>query len=346
MNSYERVVAALRLQEPDQVPIVEWTISRRVVKGICDSAQNQTDIEERLGLDGVSTVGQFNAVTVKTDGTYMDEWGVWFKPSPEELDHPFRGPIQTMEDLRNYTPPDPNAAHRLGKLPALVARFKGKKAIFFRHRAAFMWSVFLRGFENLLQDFLLEPEFAHKLMDKVLATSIPMARNAVRAGADVIVVADDYAGNLAPFFSVAVFKEFILPRLQRLVDAVHEEGGIVVKHSDGNLWPLLDLIVNAGIDALNPMEPIAGMDIGEIKDKYGKKVCLIGNIDCSRLLSEGTVEEVEAAVRECIRKASLGGGHILSSSNSIHSSVKPENYLAMIEAGRKHGKYPIRISEV
>jgi uroporphyrinogen decarboxylase len=345
MNSYERVMAALRLQQPDQVPILEWAICPRVVKAICPGAKDQTDVEEMLGLDGVSTLGQFNKVNVKPDGSYLDEWGVWFKPTPEEFDHPVRSPIQTMQDLKNYTPPDPDAPHRLGRLPELVARFKGKKAIFFRHRAAFMWSVFLNGFENLLQNFLLEPEFAHQLMDTVLDVSIPMARNAIRAGADAILESDDYAGNDAPFFSLPVFKEFILPRLKRMVDAIHEEGGIVVKHSDGNLWPLLDLIVDTGIDALNPMEPVAGMDIGEVKCKYGKKVCLIGNIDCGHLLPDGTEEEVEAAVRECIRKASPGGGHILSSSNSIHSSVKPRNYLAMVEAGKRFGKYPIRLCD-
>ncbi len=69
----------------------------------------------------------------------------------------------------------------------------------------------------------------------------------------------------------------------------------------------------------------------------------MGNIDCGELLSNGSVEEVEAAVKECISKASSGGGHIICSSNSIHSSVKPENYLAMIKATEKFGKYPIKL---
>jgi uroporphyrinogen decarboxylase len=101
------------------------------------------------------------------------------------------------------------------------------------------------------------------------------------------------------------------------------------------------MIVNTGIDGLNPMEPVAGMDIGEVKQRHGKRVCLIGNIDCSRLLCEGSEEEVEAAVKECIRRASPGGGHIICSSNSIHSSVKPQNYAAMIAAAKKYGKYPM-----
>jgi uroporphyrinogen decarboxylase len=185
-------------------------------------------------------------------------------------------------------------------------------------------------------NFLLEPEFAHRLMDTVLDVTLRIARNAVRAGADAIVIADDYAGNDNPFFSQAVFKEFVLPRLQRMVDVIHEEGAIAVKHSDGNLWTILDMIVDTGIDALNPMEPI-----GSIKQKYGKRVCLIGNIDCAYILSEAPTEEVEAAVKECLLKASLGGGHIISSSNAIHSSVKPQNYRTMVEATRQYGRYPL-----
>ncbi len=342
MNSYERVMMALKLKEPDRVPIVEWTISPKIIKALCPHARNQTDFESLMGLDAVSTAHQFKKVAENRDGTYVDEMGVVFKPSPEVQDHPLRGPIQSKNDLKKYAPPDPDAPYRLGRLPELVARFKGKKAIIFQCRGALMWSVFLRGFENLLLDFLVQPEFAHELMDTVLSMSLRLARNAIRAGADAILVADDYAGNQGPFFSPAVAKEFVIPRLKRMVDAVHEEGGKIIKHSDGNLWPILDMIVETGIDALHPMEPVAGMDIGKIKQKYGKRICLIGNIDCSYLLSEAPVEEVEVAVKECIRKAAPGGGHIISSSNCIHSSVKPENYRTMIGATMKYGKYPIR----
>jgi len=342
VNSYERVMTALELREPDRVPIVESAISPHVIKALCPQARDRNDFEEMMGLDAVWAVVQFDKVSENADGTYMDEWGVLYKPSPEVQDHPIKGPIENVDDLARYVPPDPDAPNRLGNLPQLVARFKSRKAVFFLQRAAFMWSVFLNGFDNLLMNFLLEPEFAHRLMDMVLDKSIQIARNAVRAGADVIVLADDYAGNDGPFFSPAVFREFVLPRLQRMVDAIHEAGGKVLKHSDGNLWPILDSIVDTGIDALHPIEPVAGMNIGEVKRRFGDRVCLIGNIDCSYVLPEGSLEDVEAAVKECILKASPGGGHIISSSNSIHSSVKPENYRKMLEAVKKYGEYPIR----
>jgi uroporphyrinogen decarboxylase len=339
MNSYQRFMTALDRRQPDRVPIVEWSISPKVYQALCPQAREQADFEDAMDFDGVSTGFQFDKVREFADGSYVDEWGVTFKPSPEMIDHPLRGPIQSKDDLKEYTPPDPDAPHRLGRLPELVARFKGKRAVLFRHRAAFMWSVFLRGFENLLMDFLLDPEFAHELMEKVLAMSLRVARNALRAGADAIVIADDYAGNSGPFFSPAVAREFVIPRLKRMVDAIHEEGGKAIKHSDGNLWPILDPIVATGIDGLNPIEPLAGMEIGEVKRQYGSRICLIGNIDCGHLLPHGNVEEVEAAVKDCIARAATGGGLILSSSNSIHSSVNPENYRAMIAAARKYGRY-------
>ena len=100
-------------------------------------------------------------------------------------------------------------------------------------------------------------------------------------------------------------------------------------------------IIDTGVDAINPIEPVAGMDIGDVKQKYGDRVCLVGNVDCSHILSEASTDEVTQSVAECIRKGSPGGGHIIASSNCIHSAVKPENYLAMIQATKQFGGYPI-----
>ncbi len=342
MNSYERIMTALAVRQPDRVPIMEGLIHPEVVRRACPGAETQSEFEERMDFDAVSCAARFDKVRQNADGTYFDEWGVLYGPSTEVLGHPMRGPIATKDDLFRYLPPDPDAPHRLGNLAELVAKHKGKKAIVFGQRAAFMWSAYLNGIDNLLMNFLAEPDFVHELMDTVLAVMLRIARLAIRAGADVIQLGDDYAGNKGPMFSPSAFRTFVLPRLKKMVDTVHEEGGKVIKHSDGKLWLLLDDIVATGIDGLNPIEPAAGMNLGEVKRKYGSRVCLIGNVDCAHLLPHGSAEEVEAAVRQCIQDASFGGGYILSSSNSIHSGVNPENYLAMIAAGRKYGLYPVR----
>ena len=341
MNSYQRVMAALELKQPDRVPIIEFIIDPKIYQVLLPGAKSQTDFEEHFGFDAVCCGVKFNKVKENQNGSYYDEWEVFYKPCQELIDHPVKGPIEKLEDLKNYNPPDPDLPHRLGKLPELVEKFKKKKAIILHQRAAFMWSAYLVGLENLLAYFLIKPEFAHELLDKVLEVNIKIARNAIRAGADIIVLGDDYAGNDALLFSPAIFEEFILPRFQRIVDAIHNEGGKVIKHSDGNLLEILDDIVNTGVDGLNPIEPVAGMDIGEVKKRCGRRICLLGNIDCGELLPHGSEESVRRAVKECISKAAPNGGFILTSSNSIHSSVKPENYLSMIKAARDYGHYPI-----
>jgi len=83
------------------------------------------------------------------------------------------------------------------------------------------------------------------------------------------------------------------------------------------------------------------MDIGQAKAKYGRRICIMGNIDCTHLLPTGTTAEVEKAVRDTIAIAAPGGGYILSSSNTIHPSCKAENYVAMVRAARKYGEYPV-----
>jgi uroporphyrinogen decarboxylase len=175
----------------------------------------------------------------------------------------------------------------------------------------------------------------------VIDYKIRLMRRAIREGSDAVVSGDDYANQHGTVMSPQHFRQFVLPYLKRSIDAAHDEGVPFIKHTDGNIWAILDDLVQAGIGALDPIEPAAGMDIGEVKAKYGDRIAVIGNVDCSFVLTRGTVEEVEEAVKETIAKASPGGGHILASSNSIHPAVKPENYKAMVEAARKFGRYPI-----
>jgi uroporphyrinogen decarboxylase len=105
----------------------------------------------------------------------------------------------------------------------------------------------------------------------------------------------------------------------------------------------MELILGTGMDALHPIDPIAGLDIGVVKEKYGDRICLIGNIDCGPLLMWGRKEEVRQAVKETIRKAGRGGGLIAASSHSIQSKVKPENYIEMVKAIREYGRYPLSL---
>jgi uroporphyrinogen decarboxylase len=270
----------------------------------------------------------------------INEWGVVHGITPEH-EAPIEGPIKSWQDLMKYTPPDPEAPWRLGGLPGYVKRFKGEKAICWCQRAEFMWSAELCKLEDFLVFMIDDPKLAHGVLDMVNDFAIALVRRAIRAGAEVIMLGDDIAYRTAPMVSPPMYDEFIRPRLARIVEVIHDEGALAVKHSDGNLWPILDMIVSTGIDGINPLEPIAGMDIGRVKEKYGDRVCLLGNIDCGDLLSWGSVDDVKRVVRDTIRQAAPGGGYIVMSSNTIHSSVNPDNYRAMVEETHRSGVYPI-----
>jgi uroporphyrinogen decarboxylase len=349
-NSRERIIAALERKEPDRVPLLEWGIDPKVM-GAIHPGLSFLDFMDRIGLD---TVGTNFSYDLKTSAQVLDadrriirdKWGVVRGFTTELIAFPLEGPIKSEADLKSYTPPESDAEGVLGILPEVIARFKGKKAIFWNARDGFVNPANLRGMENLLLDYVQNPRFAHEVTEMCADYEIAVAKRAIKAGADLIMLGDDYAYKTGPLMSPTHFREFIFPILKRTVKAIHEAGGYVVKHTDGNIWPILDMIVESGVDGINPLEPVAGMDIGEVKKKYGHRVAVIGNIDCGDLLSRRPVEEVVRAVKECIRKASPGGGHILSSSNTIHSAVKAENFLAMIETAKEYGKYPIDLGRL
>jgi len=159
------------------------------------------------------------------------------------------------------------------------------------------------------------------------------------AGLDVLVVEDDIATTNAPLISPEHFNTFINPYNRKLVDRARQLGLRVVRHSDGNLWSLMDFLLASGYDGLNPLEPHAGMALKKVKAYCGDRICLLGNIDCVKLLPDGTPQQVDAAVKQAIEDAADGGGLIICSSNSLHPGVNPENCIAMFEATKKYGSY-------
>jgi len=218
-------------------------------------------------------------------------------------------------------------------------RFGLEKAVCFLMRGTFVRSWRLRGMQALLMDMLDRPAFVHRLAEMVTGYNLELCQHLVQAGADVLIVEDDIAGNDRTLMSPRHFREFIAPYNQRCLDFAHEHGLRVVRHSDGNLWSVLDTLLAMGYDGLNPLEPQAGMHLKQVKDFCGDRICLLGNIDCGDLLCSAPEAEVEAAVIQAIADAASGGGYVLCSSNSIHPGVKPENFLAMVRAAKLHGVY-------
>jgi len=195
------------------------------------------------------------------------------------------------------------------------------------------------GMQELLMAIALEPELVKGMVEMSVKVNLELAKEIVARGAKIIYTGDDYAYNKGPLMSPKHFREFFYPGLCRVMQGYKELGLYVIKHTDGNLWKIIDMIIDSGIDCIDPIDPQAGMDLGEVKAKYGQRVALKGNVDCAQLLTFGAPSEVVEATKLALKQGMPGGGYILSSSNSIHSAVKPENYVAMMQTLREFGKY-------
>jgi uroporphyrinogen decarboxylase len=175
-----------------------------------------------------------------------------------------------------------------------------------------------------------EPEQLLAELDARLQNTLQTIKILVEGGAEIIFMCSDYCFNHGPFLSPRMFRRFVTPFINRQVAAIHEYGAFAVQHTDGNLWPILDQLLESGPDALHSIDPMAGMDIREVRAHVGKSVCLMGNVDCSRLQS-GTEAEIEASARYCLEHGPIDGtGYVFCSSNCIFQGVPLASYRKML----------------
>ena len=341
MTSAERVMTAIRGEQPDRIPHFEWIIDKKVRHAICPGASTE-EFTVRMGLDAMLTAPDFKKEQVAPN-RFKNEWGIVVEKGEEQHSSVVETVIATMEDFENYTAPDAFASYRFDSLKKLVSLYKGEYAIGVHLNDVLSIPRNLMGFQELMMAFCLEPELVSKLVEMSVDLNIELAGEAARCGADFVFTGDDYSSGQAPFMSPDTFRELLYPGLKRVVKGFHDKGMPVIKHTDGNIMPIMDMIVDANFDCLDPIDPLGGMDMAYMKEYYSKDFSLKGNVNCATTLVNGTVEDVVQNTLCVMKVAADGGGLILSSSNSIHSSVDPRNYLAMISTIKAYGTYPIKL---
>ncbi len=155
---------------------------------------------------------------------------------------------------------------------------------------------------------------------------------------DGFAMCSDYCFNTNPFFSPAMFSEFVAPYLAQIIKAYRDLGFYAIKHTDGNIMPILDQMVQCNPHAIHSIDPQAGVDLAEVKRLVGDKVCLIGNVNCG-LLQTGTEDEVIADVRRALRQGMPGYGYIFATSNCVYTGMSLARYELMNKIWREEGIY-------
>lgn len=351
---FDRLLTALTCSgEPDRVPLCELGISPEVMSGFLGRpVENFAQIadfyasagydylkvtpmynwnpEGRVPKEGVrSSVGKFSANT---------DADVEIRFAPEGA-----GVITTMEEFETYPWMDVEDVDFSIFETANSVLPKGMKII--GHQGdIFTQGWMLMGFETFSYALAEQPELVAAVMNKTGEIIYRIfERIAEQENIGALWISDDIAYTEGLMVSPASLREYVFPWFKRIGNIARQKGVPYMYHSDGDLWQVMpDLIDDIGFNALQPIEPKA-MDIKELKEKIGDRVCLIGNLDLGYTLTRGTPEEVVEETKQRIRDIAPSGGYCVGSSNTVPYYVPVDNYRAMVEATLKYGTYPISI---
>ena len=375
MNGKQRVLAALAHREADRVPtgendidfvLVEELLGRETLYNarwkerqalwdnrrdeiVADYGRTLVDVARRLEWDYV------RVPTVPKAGTYrhpvMTGPHSWLDANGRELQYsPEVGNIATFVDNTSMTIdelPDPDAPFavdpsELEAVRHVVAELGDTHFIIGRSPVdgtlPYQETV---GMEDFLVRMITEPEFVRRAIQVYTNRSLAYIRALTEAGCDAVMTTDDYSGNKGPFMGPQRFREFIQPAIARQVQTAHAAGGYFIKHTDGNVWEILDALIETGIDGWHGIQPNIGMDLGKLKARYGDRLCFFGGLNCETLV-DGTPEQARAEIAYAIQHAAPGGGLVIATGNVLQPGVKLANYLAARQATRDFGAYPIQ----
>ena len=382
MNSRDRVRMALDHSEPDRIPfdfngtpfsgmhitalrnlrsylglpeVEPQILDVRTQKGVIDE-----DLAERLGADcrciGLGPSREYQLV-IRDEGAYValtDEFGVgWRMPKRGGFYYDmYRHPMaeaESVADLKEYQWPDPVDPHRFNGVceAVLAARGRGKAVALSGLSAGITERhAWLRGYINYFSDFHLNPALAEYIMDEITDMKIAYwerVLSQVGHMVDVVVEADDMAGQERVLISPDTYRRFIKPRHTRLFTAVKRRApnARILFHTCGAIRPFVGDLIESGIDILNPVQKsAAGMDLFELKREFGRDVVFWGGgVDTQEVLPRGTPDQVRDDVRRSIEALAPGGGFVFATIHNAQADVPPENFVAMWEALQEYGRY-------
>lgn len=350
MNSRERVLAAINREPVDRIPTDIWA-TREVWQKLRDHFGEGAKIWEELHVDGMGHVFPRYAgppLPEVGEGESVDYWGVRTHRVPHEggaYDEVCFCPlaaVQTVNDLDAYAWPQADWFD-YSTMRARAEQLCEKRAVnggtvmpFYDHNR-------LRGLEQSLLDPLVDPELTHAIMNRISDFFYDYFRRILETCEgliDVVGVTDDLGSQTGPLISVDVYREFYAPHHQRFIDLCREFGVKVFHHDDGGIRPFIPILVEMGIDILNPIQwSCTDMDMKELKSEFGDRICFHGAMENQRILPFGTPEDVRAEVRHCIDSlASDGTGYILASCHNIQVNTPIENIIAMYDEAWNYGK--------
>jgi uroporphyrinogen decarboxylase len=349
MNRKERFLTALRVGQPDRVPLFDFLFQEPMYETLIGhrpgvyNARDAIACALALDHDGLwlpfGGYSGFQPQFLDTN-VYVDEWGTTYKhnESAWPIDAPVDYPLKSRADLAKYRPPDPTLSGRTAEIELALSIDHDNLAIMPGVTGPFTTCWLLMGYEAISYALYDDPEMLTEVFRISNEYNKEAARRCVQAGCDALVLADDLGDSRNGFMKLDHFREYLFPYIAELAEYIDNLGVPVFLHCCGHFKPYLPDLAQTKITAIHPLQRTAGMDLRWVKEHYGQRFCIVGNIDSSRTLPFGTPADVAAEVHEAIDIAAPGGGYVLASDHSLHDGIPVENIVEMFRVGREYGE--------
>jgi uroporphyrinogen decarboxylase len=347
INAYKQIKAALGIESKSRI------LDRMAQNVILDE-----EVCEKLGIDFRWVVPNWVGVRdmeIEGEPGYIDMWHTphkWTDVGQYYAIHssPFNQEKLTQTDIDNFDWPRPTPEMFTGLAEQVRTWFEqtdyvvgadGIKAGILQTAAQ------LRGYDKLFIDFAINPDITHTFLDRMSAAINDMYREYMKVVGpyvQVVTITDDQGTQNSLMVSPKMFREFIKPRLKSLIDTIKSTANVkVLMHCDGAIMKIIPDLIEIGVDILNPIQTVVKDfdDTRALKEKFGSQVCFHGGIDIQKVLRTATVDEVYTEVQRRLRDLGTGGGYIIAPCHNINVDIPVENSLAIFDAARKFGKYPL-----
>jgi uroporphyrinogen decarboxylase len=208
----------------------------------------------------------------------------------------------------------------------------GDKAVIIGHWGPFQTSANLRAEEKLYMDMALNPDLAHRIFQGMHEFQMWHYRNMLEAGGgriDILRTHDDYGTQRGMLFSIEMWRDYFKTYTRELADLAHRYGAFFQQHSCGAVRPVIPDLIECGVDSIEPIQPVEGMDPEDLATEFGRKITFCGGIDTQHLLPYGTQEEVRAETQRYVNALGRDGGYILYPSQAWESCVPIPNIEAL-----------------
>ena len=350
MNSRERMLAALNHQPVDRIPTDIWA-TPEVWRMLQDYFGADVDVRDALHIDGMNSIASIYQgpplPAVPADET-VDFWGIRRRHTQYNTgvyDEQCFAPLafaQSIDDLDQYNWPSADWFD-YSTMREQAKQARKDRVLMWGYMAPFYFHNMTRGLEQSLIDPLENPEMAHQIIGRISDFFYDHHRRAFEVCEgliDIAQVTDDLGSQTGPLISKRMYKTFYAPHHNRFIDLCHEFGIQVFHHDDGSIRPFIPLLIEMGVDILNPIQwTCPGMDRAELKTHYGDALCFHGGVDNQYVLPFGTKDEVREEVRTCIDTlAADGTGYIVAPCHNLQPNTSVENIIAMYDEAHAYGQ--------